>query len=84
MGDGCSAAVWHAPSSPFGTLAHAGPMTRTVDDAALMLDVLSGPDARDWSALPPPTGTFRDHLGNGVAAAGGLQPSPRVRGGRRR
>src|SRR3954447_21911140 len=55
------------PSSPFGTLAHAGPMTRTVDDAALMLDVLSGPDARDWSALPPPTGTFRDHLGTGVA-----------------
>jgi aspartyl-tRNA(Asn)/glutamyl-tRNA(Gln) amidotransferase subunit A len=58
------------PSSPFGTLAHAGPMTRTVDDAALMLDVLSGPDARDWSALPPPTGSFRDHLGDGV---GGLR-----------
>src|SRR6185312_11186850 len=55
------------PASPFGTLSHAGPMTRTVDDAALMLDVLSGPDARDWSALPPPTGQFRDHLGDGVA-----------------
>jgi aspartyl-tRNA(Asn)/glutamyl-tRNA(Gln) amidotransferase subunit A len=58
------------PSSPFGTLAHAGPMTRTVDDAALMLDVLSGPDARDWSALPPPIGSFRDHLDDGV---GGLR-----------
>jgi aspartyl-tRNA(Asn)/glutamyl-tRNA(Gln) amidotransferase subunit A len=54
------------PASPFGTLSHAGPMTRTVDDAALMLDVLSGPDARDWSSLPPPTGPFRDHLGDGV------------------
>src|SRR5262249_58859335 len=28
------------PASPFGTLAHLGPMTRTVPDAALMLTVL--------------------------------------------
>jgi aspartyl-tRNA(Asn)/glutamyl-tRNA(Gln) amidotransferase subunit A len=55
------------PASPFGTLAHAGPMTRTVDDAALMLDVLSGPDSRDWSALAPPTVSFREHLGSGIA-----------------
>jgi aspartyl-tRNA(Asn)/glutamyl-tRNA(Gln) amidotransferase subunit A len=55
------------PASPFGTLAHAGPMTRTVDDAALMLDVMSRPDARDWSALAPPAGSFLDDLGNGVA-----------------
>jgi aspartyl-tRNA(Asn)/glutamyl-tRNA(Gln) amidotransferase subunit A len=55
------------PASPFGTLSHAGPMTRTVDDAALMLDVLSRPDARDWSTLAPPTGSFRDGLGAGVA-----------------
>jgi aspartyl-tRNA(Asn)/glutamyl-tRNA(Gln) amidotransferase subunit A len=32
-----------------------------------MLDVLSGPDARDWSALPPPTGSFRSGLDDGVA-----------------
>jgi Asp-tRNA(Asn)/Glu-tRNA(Gln) amidotransferase A subunit family amidase len=31
----------------------AGPMTRTVDDAALMMQVLSRPDARDSMALPP-------------------------------
>ena len=31
----------------------AGPMTRTVDDAALMMSVLSQPDARDTMSLPP-------------------------------
>ncbi|MCB1719262.1 MAG: amidase, partial [Candidatus Competibacteraceae bacterium] len=40
------------PLSPFGTVAHVGPMTRSVTDAALMLTVLARPDARDWHALP--------------------------------
>jgi aspartyl-tRNA(Asn)/glutamyl-tRNA(Gln) amidotransferase subunit A len=31
----------------------AGPMTRTVDDAALMMNVLSRPDRRDGMSLPP-------------------------------
>ena len=31
----------------------AGPMTRTVDDAALMMSVLSQPDRRDGMSLPP-------------------------------
>src|SRR5215471_1880020 len=31
----------------------AGPMTRTVDDGALMMSVLSKPDRRDGMALPP-------------------------------
>jgi aspartyl-tRNA(Asn)/glutamyl-tRNA(Gln) amidotransferase subunit A len=31
----------------------AGPMTRTVDDAALMISVLSRPDRRDGMSLPP-------------------------------
>ncbi|MDQ2755512.1 MAG: amidase [Actinomycetota bacterium] len=31
----------------------AGPLTRTVDDAALLLSVISRPDSRDWTALPP-------------------------------
>src|SRR5690606_26736759 len=35
------------PLSPFGTVAHLGPMTRTVSDAALMLTVLTEPDPRD-------------------------------------
>jgi aspartyl-tRNA(Asn)/glutamyl-tRNA(Gln) amidotransferase subunit A len=54
------------PASPFGTLSHGGPMTRTVTDAALMLDILTGFDARDWSALPTPATSFRDRLGDGV------------------
>ena len=44
------------PASAFGTLAHIGPMTRTVFDAATMLTVLAEPDVRDWYALPPTEG----------------------------
>ena len=46
------------PPSPFGTLSHAGPMTRTVRDTAALLDVITGFDARDWSAMPTPTTSF--------------------------
>jgi aspartyl-tRNA(Asn)/glutamyl-tRNA(Gln) amidotransferase subunit A len=53
------------PSSPFGTLAHAGPMTRDAADAALLLDVISGEDWRDWSHLGP-AGSVRDSLTEGV------------------
>ncbi len=31
----------------------AGPITRTAGDAALLLSVISRPDARDWTSLPP-------------------------------
>jgi aspartyl-tRNA(Asn)/glutamyl-tRNA(Gln) amidotransferase subunit A len=41
------------------SLAQAGPMTRSVDDAALMLDVLAGPEAGDPFALPAPKESFR-------------------------
>ncbi|MGW6457936.1 amidase [Streptomyces sp. NPDC055078] len=44
------------PSSPFGTLAHVGPMARDAADAALLLDVISGEDWRDWSHLGPAAG----------------------------
>lgn len=54
------------PASAFGTLAHVGPLTRDAADAALMLDVISGPDARDWSGLGPPSGSFVDALAGGV------------------
>ncbi len=40
------------PLSPFGTVAHIGPMTRHVEDAALMMDEIAKPDARDWHSLP--------------------------------
>ncbi|MER5468794.1 amidase [Streptomyces sp. NPDC002685] len=54
------------PASAFGTLAHVGPMTRDAADAALMLDVIGAPDARDWSALGPAGGSFVDALDGGV------------------
>ncbi|PRZ17520.1 amidase [Nesterenkonia sandarakina] len=50
------------PASPFGTLAHAGPMARTVTDTALLLDVIAGFDARDWSALPSQSRPFSADL----------------------
>ncbi len=40
------------PLSPFGTVAHVGPMARTSADCALLLNVLARPDSRDWHALP--------------------------------
>ncbi len=40
------------PLSPFGTLAHVGPMTRTVLDSAMLMNVIAKPDARDWYSLP--------------------------------
>ncbi|GAB3241259.1 amidase [Mycolicibacterium hippocampi] len=57
----------HYPASPFGTLAHSGPMTRTVRDTAALLDVITGFDARDWAAMPTPTASFLDGLDGGVA-----------------
>jgi aspartyl-tRNA(Asn)/glutamyl-tRNA(Gln) amidotransferase subunit A len=41
------------PLSPFGSVAHLGPHTMSVRDAALMTNVLKQPDARDWTSLPP-------------------------------
>ena len=50
------------PASPFGTISHVGPMTRTVADAALMLTVIAGPDWRDWHALPCDGADYRHDL----------------------
>jgi aspartyl-tRNA(Asn)/glutamyl-tRNA(Gln) amidotransferase subunit A len=46
--------VPYAPMSPFGTLAHAGPMARTVADCRLLYEVIASHDPRDWTALPDP------------------------------
>ncbi|MFF9123043.1 amidase [Streptomyces sp. NPDC014889] len=54
------------PPSAFGTLSHVGPMTRDAADAALLLDVIGVPDARDWSALGPAAGSFTEALAGGV------------------
>ncbi len=42
------------PFSAAWSLSHIGPMTRTVADAALMLNACAGPDARDPFSLPGP------------------------------
>ena len=55
------------PLSLFGTVSHVGPMTRTVLDAALMLNVISEPDVRDWFALPYDVRDYRDGLADGIA-----------------
>src|SRR5262249_47699194 len=54
------------PLSPFGTLAHVGPMTRSVADAALMLSVVAQPDPRDWYALPHGGRDYLDGLEDGM------------------
>jgi aspartyl-tRNA(Asn)/glutamyl-tRNA(Gln) amidotransferase subunit A len=40
------------PASGAWSLSHVGPMTRTVADAALMMQVCAGPDERDQTSLP--------------------------------
>ena len=54
------------PLSPFGSVAHLGPHTMSVADAALMMNVLSQPDARDWTSLPPDARDYRVGLNDGV------------------
>lgn len=54
------------PLSPFGTVAHLGPMARTVRDAALMLREMARPDARDWFSLPHADVDYTAGLGTGV------------------
>ena len=54
------------PLSPFGTVAHLGPHTMSVRDAALMLNVLAQPDARDWTSLPYDARDYTVGLEDGV------------------
>ncbi|TKT76276.1 amidase [Aquamicrobium sp. LC103] len=44
--------VASAPATCAGSLPAAGPLTRTVADATLMLQVISGDDSRDWTNIP--------------------------------
>jgi aspartyl-tRNA(Asn)/glutamyl-tRNA(Gln) amidotransferase subunit A len=76
------------PPSAFGDVSHVGPMSRTVDDAALMLDAMKGPDSRDWYSLPDDGIAYRDRVredslkGKRVALSptlGYAEPAPVVR-----
>lgn len=70
----------------WGALGVAGPMARTVEDAALLLSVIAGPDARDPLSVSQDGSHFRVPLGRdfkGVRIAwstdlGGLPIDPRV------
>jgi aspartyl-tRNA(Asn)/glutamyl-tRNA(Gln) amidotransferase subunit A len=54
------------PLSPMGNVAHVGPMARSVADCAGMLAILARPDARDWTALPPPPAGWLAGLHEGI------------------
>ena len=58
--------VANYPLSAAGTLSHIGPMTRTVADTALMLNVLARPDARDPANLPYDGRDFRAGIEDSV------------------
>ncbi|WP_055552550.1 amidase [Streptomyces sp. NBRC 110028] len=61
------------PASAFGTLAHVGPMTRDAADAALLMDVITGPDWRDWSQLGPAGSSFREAITADGGSVDGLR-----------
>lgn len=44
----------------------AGPITRTVEDAALMLAAIAGYDPDDWSTVPMPVPDYTTDLGAGI------------------
>ena len=49
-----------APFGGFERVGHVGPITRTVRDAAAMLDVVAGGDDRDRSSLPRESSSYLD------------------------
>lgn len=56
----------HPRASHMGDIVHTGPIARTVSDVALMAQVMSGPDRRDWTS-PPHTIRCHDDLKPTVA-----------------
>ena len=57
------------PNYPAGTLdytAHSGPMTRTVADSALMLEVMAGPHWMDHASLEAGPAPYLARLGEGI------------------
>lgn len=55
------------PASSFGTVAHIGPMARTVEDVVAMLNVMTGRDLSDWTQ---PSHAFSDVVVNAVNWSG--------------
>ena len=77
----------HPREGAFCTTSAEGPMTRSVEDAALMLNAIAKPDARDWYALPYDDRDWRDGLDDGIKGwriayapgLGGAKVDPEVR-----
>ena len=59
--------VPYHPMPNNGLISHVGPLTRTVADAALMLQAMAGPDDRDMSSLEAQPDDFLARLDEGVA-----------------
>jgi len=54
------------PASSLDSLSHAGPMTRTVEDAALMLSIMAGPDDSDGLCLEGAPDDYVGRLRDGI------------------
>ena len=54
------------PLSPFGSVAHLGPHALTVTGVAQMMNVITQPDARDWTSLPYEATDYTDRLHSGI------------------
>jgi aspartyl-tRNA(Asn)/glutamyl-tRNA(Gln) amidotransferase subunit A len=54
------------PMTANGLISHVGPITRTVGDAALMLQAMAGPDDRDMTSLEAAPADFLQRLDDGI------------------
>ncbi len=50
------------PISPFGTIANIGPISRTVKDAAMLMNVISKPNIKDWYSIPSNCSDYLENL----------------------
>ena len=58
-------ATW--PGASIGSLRHIGGMTRTVEDTALLLNVIAGPDPRDPECLPAAPTDYLEEMKRGLS-----------------
>ncbi len=58
--------VPYYPGTSLGSLRHIGPITRTVADAALVLNVTAGPDERNPASLPAADVDFLAQIKQGI------------------
>jgi len=54
------------------SLDHPGPLGRTVDDTAALLEVMAGHDPRDATSIPAPAGGYRAAAAAGAHGLGGV------------